>query len=106
MFTNQTIPMHDHGIQTNSAGWLFFVKASFALALAAVALGVYFLPAEPWVRGYLGIAILFAVGSTFTLAKTIRDEHEAQRLINRLSEAKTERMLKDFDRDDEPVRAK
>ena len=98
--------MHDHGIQTNSAGWLFFVKASFALALAAVALGVYFLPAEPWVRGYLGIAILFAVGSTFTLAKTIRDEHEAQRLINRVSEAKTERMLKDFDRDGEPTHVK
>ena len=95
--------MYEHGIQTNSAGWLFFVKVSFALALIAVTLGVYFLPAEPWVRGYLGIAILFTVGTTFTLAKTIRDEHEAQRLINRISEAKTENMLKSFDREEHTV---
>lgn len=95
--------MYDHGIQTNSAGWLFFVKASFALALVAVTLGVYFLPAEPWVRGYLGIAVLFAVGTSFTLAKTIRDEHEAQRLINRISEAKTEQILKGSDQEEQRV---
>lgn len=98
--------MIEHGIQTNSAGWLFFVKASFALALLGVTLGVYFLPAEPWVRGYLGIAILFAIGSAFTLAKTIRDEHEAQRLINRISEAQTEKILKDYGRDDQPASAR
>ena len=95
--------MYEHGIQTNSAGWLFFVKVSFALALVVVALGVYFLPAEPWVRGYLGIAILFVIGTTFTLAKTVRDEHEAQRLINRISEVKTEQMLKGYDRDEQPA---
>jgi hypothetical protein len=89
--------MTDHGIQTNSAGWLFFVKASFACSLAAVAVGVYFLPVDAWVRGYVATAFLFAIGSAFTLAKTIRDEHEAQRLINRISEAKTERILKDHD---------
>ena len=97
--------MTDHGIQTNSPGWLFFVRASFALALLAVTVGVYFLPAEPWVRGYLGIAILFAIGSTFTLAKTVRDEHEAQRLINRISEVKTEQILKGYDREDQPARS-
>lgn len=89
--------MTDHGIRTNSAGWLFFVKASFALSLAAVA--VYFLPVAAWVRGYVATAFLFALASAFTLAKTIRDEHEAQRLINRISEAKTERILKDHDRE-------
>jgi hypothetical protein len=39
------------------------------------------------------------VGSTFTLAKTVRDEFEAKKLINRIQEAKTERMLKDYDAD-------
>lgn len=95
--------MTEHSLQSHSSGWRFFVRASFGLALLAVALGVYFLPAEPWVRGYLGVAVLFAIGSSFTLAKTVRDEHEAQRLINRISEVKTEQILKGYDRDDQPA---
>jgi len=32
---------------------------------------------------------LFLVSSTITLSKTMRDKHESQRLINRVSEART-----------------
>jgi hypothetical protein len=39
---------------------------------------------------------MFVVGSTITLAKTLRDDHEARRLVNRISEAKTERLLKEY----------
>lgn len=42
---------------------------------------------------------LFTMGTSFTLAKSIRDEHEAQKLINKISEVKTERLLKDFEQD-------
>ena len=60
-------------------------------------IGIFYLPAEIWVKGYLAMGVLFTVGSTFTLAKTLRDEHEAKKLINKISEVKTERMLKDYE---------
>lgn len=45
----------------------------------------------------MSMGLLFCVGSCFTLSKTVRDNHEARKLINRVSEAKTERMLHDFE---------
>ena len=80
-------------IQRDSGSWIFFVK----LSLAALGAGIVLLPVDLWVRGYLGMGALFAVGSTITLAKTLRDDHEAQRLINRLSEARAEKMLKEVE---------
>ena len=59
--------------------------------------GIYFLPVDPWIRGYMGMGLFFAVGSSFTLAKTMRDQHESRRLINRLSDAKTEKLLHEFE---------
>ena len=82
-------------IQRDSGAWIFFVKLSFALSLCALGAGIVLLPVDLWVRGYLGMGALFTVGSTITLAKTLRDDHEAQRLINRLSEARAEKMLKE-----------
>ena len=36
-------------------------------------------------------------GSSFTLAKMLRDRHEAQRLHQRIEEAKTEHLLKTYE---------
>lgn len=80
-------------IQRDSAAWLFFVRASFTLSLLSLSTGIAFLPADVWVRGHLAIGALFAVGSALTLAKTLRDDHEAQRLLRRLDEAKTSAFL-------------
>ena len=91
--------MNEHGIQRDSTGWQFFVKASFVLSVVAMAIGIFYIPAVAWVKGYLAMGTLFTIGSSITLAKTIRDEHEAKKLINKISEVKTERMLKDFERD-------
>ncbi|MCP5419626.1 MAG: hypothetical protein H6970_04535 [Gammaproteobacteria bacterium] len=85
--------------QLNSPSWLFFVRSSFIASVAAISLGICFMPADLWVKGYLAMGTLFVVGSTFTLAKTVRDEFEAKKLINRIQDAKTERMLKDYDSD-------
>ena len=92
--------MSEHGIQRDSPAWLFFVKSSFAISVLALILGIFFLPAELWVKGYLGMGVLFCVGTTFTLSKTLRDEHEAKKLINKLNEAKTKRILKTYDADE------
>lgn len=84
-------------IQQDSAAWKFFVVTSFALALATTSLGVLVMPVELWVKGYIAMGIYFTISSTFMLSKTIRDGHESEKLVNRISEAKTEKMLKEFD---------
>ncbi|MCG8535393.1 MAG: hypothetical protein MI808_09880, partial [Pseudomonadales bacterium] len=76
-------------IQDNSSSWMFFVKASFVIALGATGAGILFIPTDFLVKGYLGICALFLVSTTITLSKTLRDQHENQRLINKISEAKT-----------------
>lgn len=60
-----------------------------------LAIGIFFLPADIWIKGYLAMATLFLTGTTFTLAKTLRDEHEASRLINKIEDAAAERALRE-----------
>jgi hypothetical protein len=89
--------MQNDQIQKDTAAWIFQVWASFVIAVGATAVGIAYSPLDPWIRGFLAMGLLFTVGSSFTLAKTLRDSHEARRLINRLSEAKTEKILRDFE---------
>jgi hypothetical protein len=83
--------------QQNTPAWLFFAKASFALSVAATGAGIFFVPAAVWVKGYLAMGLLYVMGSSFILSKTLRDDFEAQKLVNRLSEAQTEKLLKEYD---------
>ncbi len=88
--------MEPHNLQTDSAAWLFFVKASWVAAVAAVGVGTAYLPVDLWAKGYMAMGILFAMGTSFTLAKTLRDQHEAERWINRITDAKTEKILQEY----------
>ncbi|MCG8316084.1 MAG: hypothetical protein MI976_22960 [Pseudomonadales bacterium] len=83
-------------IQSNSNGWLFFVKSSFVIALIAMTVGILFGPQDFMVKGYLAMSALFLVSSTITLSKTMRDEHESQRLLHKISEAKTQQLIKEY----------
>lgn len=96
--TNENnIMYNEQGIQQDSSSWIFFVKACFVAAIGAMGGGIFMLPADMWIKGYMLMGMLFTVGSTFTLAKTMRDQHEAQKLIHKISNAKTEKMLKEFE---------
>ena len=86
---NSTIP--------HSPAWKLFSWAGFVLSLTLVAIGVYHLPADPWIKGYIGMGIFCITLSSFILAKTVRDEYEAGKFINRLSSAKTEKLLSDYE---------
>jgi hypothetical protein len=81
----------------HTPAWLAQCWLSFLLATGTTLFGIYHLPADLWVRGFLAMGLLFTMGSSFTLAKTLRDDHEAKRLVNRLTEAKTERILREFE---------
>jgi hypothetical protein len=82
----------------NTAAWVSFTYIQFAFALGMSAIGVWALPVDLVTKGYLVMAVVFTVGSTFTLAKTVRDEHEAKRMANRLDEARAEKLLMEVGR--------
>lgn len=82
----------------NTGAWLTFTYVSFAASCAMMAIGVWALPADLWVKGYLTMASVFMLGSSFTLSKTVRDEHEAKRFANRIEDAKAERLLMEVGR--------
>jgi hypothetical protein len=41
----------------------------------------------------MGMGLAFTVGSTISMAKTTRDNHEAKRLTARVDEARVEKLL-------------
>ena len=90
--------MKDHDIQSTSDGWLFFVKASFADAIIAIAAGIVLVPGDLLIKGYFALSSLFLISSTITLSKSMRDQHEANRLINKVSEARTTKILNEMDK--------
>jgi hypothetical protein len=66
--------------QRNTAAWHIQVWASFLLASLTTAIGILYLPVDAWIKAFLGMGLLFTIGSCFSLAKTIRDEHEASQV--------------------------
>jgi hypothetical protein len=84
-------------INRQSPAWLAFVQISFVISLLLMVVGICYLPVELWIRGYLGMGLFFVVSSTITLSKTMRDEHEAKKIVNKINEVKTERILKEFE---------
>lgn len=83
--------------QQNTAAFFGQAVASFAVAMAATAIGIARLNADAWVRAFLGIAVLYLVTSAFTLAKVIRDRQEAGQLVSRVDQARLEKLLAEHD---------
>lgn len=81
----------------NTAAFYGQAVISFALALAAVTIGILKLDASAWVRGFLGIAVLYLTTSAFTLAKVVRDRQEAGQIVSRVDQARLEKMLAEHD---------
>ena len=83
--------------QTNgtqhSGAWVTFAYASFIGSAAMVALGIFFIPVDLWTKGYLGMGVVMLVQSCVTVTKTVRDVHETRRMVNRIEDARTERLL-------------
>lgn len=77
----------------------FYAQAviSFALSLAAVGLGVAYLPVNGWVRAFLALGLLFTVTSAFTLAKCVRDRQEETYVVSRVDQARLEKLLAEHD---------
>ena len=89
--------MDNPQLQQDSPAWRFFVQISFVISLVLMSVGIWELPDTIWIRGFLGMGLFFTVSSTIVLTKTMRDDHEAQKLIKRLTNAKTEKLLQDYE---------
>jgi hypothetical protein len=84
---------------SNTGGWISFVYVQFGLALAMAAWSILSLTGiEVQSKIHLAMAVLFSIGATFTLAKTIRDEHEAKKISTRIEDARAEKLLMEVGR--------
>ena len=79
----------------HSHSWIVFTYVSFAAAVAMVIGGVVLMPLDLPMKGYLAMGVIMLIQSCITLTKTIRDNDEADKLVNRIEDAKTERLLMD-----------
>lgn len=81
----------------HSPAWVVQSWLSFFISVAATALGIYCLPDGGWVKGFLAMGLLFTVGASLSLAKTVRDMHEATRLNARIDEARVSKLIAEHD---------
>ena len=79
----------------HSQAWIVFTYVCFVAALAMVVGGVVLMPIDVAMKGYLAMGVVMLIQSCITLTKTIRDNDEAGKLVNRIEDAKTERLLMD-----------
>ncbi len=79
--------------QKDTGAWIAQVWCSFFASLAFSAIAILYLPTESTTKGFLAVSYLFTISSSFTLAKTIRDNQEAGRLTSRIDEARVEKIL-------------
>ena len=83
--------------QQNTAAYYGQAVASFGIALGAVAVGIFNMETDAWVRAFLGIAVLYLTTSAFTLAKVVRDRQEAGQIVSRVDQARLEKLLAEHD---------
>ena len=79
----------------HSQSWIVFTYVSFVAALAMVVGGIIQMPLDLPMKGYLAMGVVMLIQSCITLTKTIRDNDEASKLVSRLEDAKTKRLLMD-----------
>ena len=58
--------------------WGTVVWGGFALAMALTGWGLWRMEVNPTYKAFLGVCWMFLISSVFTLAKTLRDAHEAR----------------------------
>jgi hypothetical protein len=73
--------------------WTLCTIVSFAIAASMMAGGIYFLEASFAAKGFYAMSAIMLVHTAVTITKAVRDAEESRRLINRLEDARTEKLL-------------
>ncbi len=83
--------------ESHSAAWVAQTWLSFAISIGITFLGIWNLPADLWVKSFMGMGVLFSVGSSLSLAKTLRDQHESTKLVKRIDDARVSKLISEHD---------
>ncbi|KRD49288.1 MULTISPECIES: YiaA/YiaB family inner membrane protein [Sinorhizobium/Ensifer group] len=87
-------------LMKHSPAWTSFSYVSFGVAAFMVVIGLYMMPIDLWGKGYLAMGILMLLQTAVNVTKTLRDNLEAEKLIRRIDDAKTEKLLLGIKADD------
>lgn len=82
----------------NTPFFTAFTFLAFGISAVMMAGGIYFLEASFSAKGFYAMSAIMLVHTTVSLSKTLRDQAEAGRMINKIEEAKTEKLLMDIHR--------
>ena len=82
----------------HSGAWISFTYASFFASVGMVAVGILFAPVEMWIKAYFAMGAALLIQSSITVTKTLRDVHESSKLVNRIEDARAERLLMEMER--------
>lgn len=63
--------------QVDSGGWIITVWSAFAVAFVLTGWGLWRMAIVDWQKAYMVVSWLFLVSATFSVAKLVRDKHEA-----------------------------
>jgi len=77
----------------NSKSFYTMSWIAFVLASVGMLVGIIYLEGSLAIKGFLAMAYLFSISACFTLSKVVRDKHEADKFINKMEHAKTEKFL-------------
>jgi len=84
--------------QTHSSAWVTFTYATFIGSVIMVMGGIVLMPLDIWMKGYFAMGVIMLIQTCVTMTKTIRDVHEGSKLVNRIEDAKAERLLMGIER--------
>lgn len=82
-------------IHEHSNAWKMFSIVSFIVSSVMMAGGIFFMEASFAAKGFYGMASLMLVHSAISMTKTLRDEQENKRMIKKIEDAKTEKLLRE-----------
>jgi hypothetical protein len=83
----------DTKVQPHRTAWVSFTYAGFLGSVGMFGVGIALLPLDLSAKGYLIMGVVALIQSCITVTKTMRDMHESSRLVNRIEDARTERLL-------------
>jgi hypothetical protein len=82
----------------SSNAWSSFTLLSWGISAAMMAGGIYFLEASFAAKGFYAMSALMLVHTTVAATKTLRDNDEAAKMINKIEDARTEKLLMEINR--------
>lgn len=85
-------------INSHSSAWINFNYLAFTIAAGMMAGGIFFMDAGFAAKGFYSMAAIMLVHTAITVTKTLRDNQESGKLINKIEDAKTEKLLMDINR--------